>query len=252
MTSTKVKSYTKKDGTKVRGYAVWTKGRRTPLLVDGKLSRTEAVKRALSNQKRGSTEVDKIRRLTNAEQKQADKGTWVRSGRNGEKPGYIGLRGNGPPIGGYKKQDYSNFFSNLIIEFSSGIAEKTNPELWNQAKSQAKAKMGPNHSARLMQLATKIYKSKGGGYKGRKPGLKNKLKKWSDQKWQASDGGNSRRTTGTGKKVVKKYLPKAAWSNLDKKEVSALNRSKSKAEKAGKQFSKAPKKLITKISKYWK
>lgn len=41
-----------------------------------------------------------------------------------------------------KTFDYNDFFSNLIIKFSSGVAEKTNPELWSQAKSQAKASLG--------------------------------------------------------------------------------------------------------------
>ena len=36
-------------------------------------------------------------------------------------------------------------------------AKKANPKLWEQAKAQAKAKMGGKHSARAMQLATQIY-----------------------------------------------------------------------------------------------
>ena len=40
----------------------------------------------------------------------------------------------------------------------SGTATKTNPELWERSKQQAKAKMGGKHSARAMQLAAKIYK----------------------------------------------------------------------------------------------
>jgi hypothetical protein len=40
-------------------------------------------------------------------------------------------------------------------------AKKTKPALWARAKAQAKAKMGGKHSARAMQLATKIYKKAG-------------------------------------------------------------------------------------------
>ena len=69
-------------------------------------------------------------------------------------------------------------------------AKKTNPALWAKAKSQAKARMGGKHSARAMQLAVKIYKKAGGGYRGSKSG-KNKLSKWSKQKWRTSSGKKS-------------------------------------------------------------
>ena len=59
-------------------------------------------------------------------------------------------------------------------------AKKTNPALWARAKAQAKARMGGKHSARAMQLAVKIYKKAGGGYRGSKSS-KNKLSKWSKQ-----------------------------------------------------------------------
>ena len=55
-------------------------------------------------------------------------------------------------------------------------AKKTNPALWARAKAQAKARMGGKHSARAMQLAVKIYKKAGGGYRGSKSS-KNKLSK---------------------------------------------------------------------------
>ena len=48
------------------------------------------------------------------------------------------------------------------------VAKKTKPALWARAKAQAKARMGGKHSARAMQLATKIYKKAGGGYRGSK------------------------------------------------------------------------------------
>ena len=58
-------------------------------------------------------------------------------------------------------------------------AKKTKPALWARAKAQAKAKMGGKHSARAMQLATKIYKKAGGGYRGSKSSSNNS--KWSKQ-----------------------------------------------------------------------
>jgi len=66
----------------------------------------------------------------------------------------------------------------------SGVATKTNPSLWSRCKSEAKSRMGGKHSARAMQLAVKLYKQRGGGYKGKKPTAKtNKMKKWTKQKW---------------------------------------------------------------------
>ena len=72
---------------------------------------------------------------------------------------------------------------------TAGTATKTDPEKWEQAKADAKARMGGKHSARAMQLATKLYKERGGGYSGAKPTAKNNsLKKWGKQKWQWSGG----------------------------------------------------------------
>mgnify|MGYP001282906390 FL=1 len=62
------------------------------------------------------------------------------------------------------------------------IAKKKNPELWEKAKAKARKRMG-GHSARAMQLATKIYKESGGQYDGKKSS-KNKLSKWSKEDWQ--------------------------------------------------------------------
>lgn len=77
--------------------------------------------------------------------------------------------------------------STLIITASKkkpGIANKTNPSLWSRCKSEAKSRMGGKHSARAMQLALKLYKQRGGGFRGPKPTAKtNKMKKWTKQKW---------------------------------------------------------------------
>ena len=68
-------------------------------------------------------------------------------------------------------------------------ATKTDPKKWEQAKEDAKARMGGKHSARAMQLATQLYKKRGGGYSGKKPTAKsNSLKKWTKQKWKWSGG----------------------------------------------------------------
>ena len=122
-------------------------------------------------------------------------------------------------------------------------ATKTNPALWKKAKQQAKAKMGGKHSARAMQLAVKIYKEKGGGYKGAKSS-DNKLAKWTKQEWTTSSGKPSE-----GKR---RYLPKKAWSALSASEKAATNRAKAEGNKAGKQFVSQPKSVAKKVAKYRK
>lgn len=122
-------------------------------------------------------------------------------------------------------------------------AKKTNPSLWEKAKSQAKAKMGGKHSARAMQLAVKIYKEKGGGYSGEKSSS-NSLKKWGDQKWTTSDGSKSE-----GKK---RYLPEKAWKSLTPAEKAATNRAKAAGDAKGKQFVAQPDKVAKKTAKFRK
>ena len=121
------------------------------------------------------------------------------------------------------------------------VAKKTKPALWARAKAQAKARMGGKHSARAMQLATKIYKKAGGGYRGSKSSS-NKLTKWGKQKWQTSSGKKSE-----GKR---RYLPKKAWKALTAKEKSATNAAKARGNKKGKQFVKQPKGIAAKTKRF--
>jgi hypothetical protein len=118
------------------------------------------------------------------------------------------------------------------------VAKKKNPTLWEKAKSQAKAKMGGKHSARAMQLATKIYKDKGGQYAGKKSSA-NSMSKWTKQDWTTSSGKPSE-----GKR---RYLPKKAWSMLSEKEKAATNRAKAEGFKKGEQFVDQPKKIAGKV-----
>ncbi len=127
---------------------------------------------------------------------------------------------------------------------SPGTATKTNPKLWAQAKAEAKRKMGGKHSARAMQLATKIYKKRGGGYRGKKSS-RNKLKKWTRQDWGTSSG---KKSSETGER----YLPKAARKMLSAAEKAAGNRKKRAATAAGKQrakYTKAERKAFLKSTK---
>ena len=98
---------------------------------------------------------------------------------------------------------------NKMKKTAAAVATKRDPDEWEAAKREAKAKMGGKHSARAMQLATQIYKKKGGTYEGKKPSAsKNKLRKWTKQDWQWSGGD----TPGDGGRGV--YLPKRSTAQL--------------------------------------
>lgn len=115
----------------------------------------------------------------------------------------------------------------------SGTAVKTHPKLWEKAKRQAIAKMGGKHSARAMQLAVKLYKKMGGGFKGGKPSAKsNKLAKWSKQDWDYA-----------GKKKKSVYLPKSKRDRLKstpagRRALAAAARKKLAATKRGEQYAR--------------
>jgi hypothetical protein len=102
-TRTKVPSYKRKDGTRVKSFTrekdvrgVWFAGRRTAIVVKAK-DRNAAITKARTKLRRGGSSVSKVRSLTDSELKTAQRGGWVRSGPGGEKPGYGAVRGFGPP-----------------------------------------------------------------------------------------------------------------------------------------------------------
>ena len=125
-----------------------------------------------------------------------------------------------------------------------GVAKKTSPEKWERAKATAKARMGGKHSARAMQLATKIYKDGGGGYEGKKAST-NKLSKWTKEDWGTKSGKNS--TIGA-KATGERYLPKKARESLSDKEYAATSRAKRAGTAKGKQFVAQPAKIAKKTA----
>jgi len=124
-----------------------------------------------------------------------------------------------------------------LIKQAQAVATKRDPAKWEAAKREAKAKMGGKHSARAMQLATQIYKKKGGTYAGKKPPpSSNKLRKWTKQKWKWSGGDKP----GDGGKGV--YLPKRSAEQLSstksgRAKLRHASRVKSEATASGRQFS---------------
>ena len=69
------------------------------------------------------------------------------------------------------------------------------------------------------------------------------LKAWTKQKWRTKSGKPS---TQGPKATGERYLPASAIKSLSSKEYAATTRAKRKAKKAGKQFSKQPKKIAAK------
>lgn len=70
-------------------------------------------------------------------------------------------------------------------------AVRSNPKLWNSVKNEVlSSSRGGNPgqwSARKAQLAVKLYKSRGGRYKGPKSS-RNSLSRWSRQRWTTYSG----------------------------------------------------------------
>lgn len=131
---------------------------------------------------------------------------------------------------------------------SKEVAIKTKPALWERIV--AKVKRGDKGgdkgewSARKAQLAVKLYKEAGGGYKGKKSS-DNSLAKWTKQKWRTKSGAPS---SVTGER----YLPEKAIKALTPKEYAATTRAKRVGTKKGKQFVAQPKSVAKKVAKYRK
>ena len=121
--------------------------------------------------------------------------------------------------------------------------KKSNPALWEKAKSQAKAKMGGKHSARAMQLAVSLYKKMGGKYSG--PKKETSLSKWTKQNWRTK---SVKPSSETGER----YLPEKAIKSLSSSEYAATTRAKREGTKKGKQFVAQPKSIAKKVAKYRK
>jgi len=121
------------------------------------------------------------------------------------------------------------YFTPIHTKTAEAIAVKRDPQKWEQAKQEAKAKMGGKHSARAMQLAVKLYKDKGGTYSGKKPTpANNSMRKWTKQDWQTRPGTPeiAQRSDGS----TSRYLPKKKWDNLSHKQQVATDVKKLNAD----------------------
>ena len=138
--------------------------------------------------------------------------------------------------GEVKKHPHGDYYTPMSKK-AAATATKTNPALWEKSKAEAKARMGGKHSARAMQLATKIYKSKGGGYSGAKPTSgNNSLKKWTKQDWGYS-GKDKPGQGGSGVYLPKKRRDALKSSKQGRKMLASAARKKHKATAQGEQYS---------------
>jgi hypothetical protein len=130
---------------------------------------------------------------------------------------------------------------------------RTNEALWKRVVAQVKAgsKGGDagEWSARKSQLASKLYKEKGGSYTGEKTEAQKSMTKWTQERWNTKSGKPS---TQGPKATGERYLPKKAREALSSKEYAATSRAKREGTKQGKQFVKQPKKIAEKTAKYRK
>ena len=72
------------------------------------------------------------------------------------------------------------------------------------------------------------------------------LKNWTKQKWRTKSGKPS---TQGSKATGERYLPEKAIKSLSAKEYAATTRKKRKDTRAGKQFSKQPKRIASKTKR---
>ena len=73
------------------------------------------------------------------------------------------------------------------------------------------------------------------------------LTKWTKQKWRTKSGKPS---TQGSKATGERYLPEKAIKALSSREYAATSAAKRKATKRGKQFSKQPRKVAKKTSRF--
>jgi hypothetical protein len=127
----------------------------------------------------------------------------------------------------------------------------TNPALRERIKKKvmASGKGGKpgQWSARKAQLVAQEYKKAGGGYSGSKTSKQKSLSKWTKEDWGTKSGKPS---TQGDKATGERYLPKKARAKLSASEYAKTSAKKREDLRKGKQFSKQPKTIAKKTSRY--
>lgn len=125
---------------------------------------------------------------------------------------------------------------------------RTNPELWTRVKAQvtrsSKGGLPGQWSARKAQLSVKLYKDRGGKYRGQKSS-RNSLHQWTVQNWRTKSGLPSLLTG-------ERYLPAKAIKHLSSAEYARTTRKKREGLRRGEQFTKQPRNIARKTRRYRK
>lgn len=101
----------------------------------------------------------------------------------------------------------------------------SNPLLWEHAKREAVRRLGGRHSARAMQLAGRLYREAGGGYRGPRTAPQRSMARWTSERWTTATGEKACRKTPRGVRCDR-YLPAEAWERLSPQEADATRRVK--------------------------
>jgi hypothetical protein len=126
--------------------------------------------------------------------------------------------------------------------------DRTKPELWTRVKAEvtqsSRGGLPGQWSARKAQLAVKLYKDRGGKYRGSKSS-KNSLHQWTIQDWRTKSGLPSLLTG-------ERYLPAKAIKHLSSAEYARTTRKKREGLRKGQQFTKQPRSIARKTRRYRK
>jgi hypothetical protein len=127
----------------------------------------------------------------------------------------------------------------------------TKPELRERIKNRVlagtKGGKAGQWSARKAQIVAQEYKKAGGGYTGAKTSKQKSLSKWTKEEWGTKSGKPS---TQGSKATGERYLPKKAREKLSAAEYAKTSAKKREDLRKGKQFSKQPKSIAKKTSRY--
>ena len=123
---------------------------------------------------------------------------------------------------------------------------KLRERLKNKIMAGSKGGKPGQWSARKAQLLAKEYEAAGGGYKNGITKSQKSLSKWTKEEWGTKSG----KPSVQGKEATgERYLPKRTREKLSAAEYLATSAKKRRDMKAGKQFSKQPKKIAKKTSR---
>ena len=133
-----------------------------------------------------------------------------------------------------------------MAEKSKYTKPKLRERIKNRIMAGSKGGKAGQWSARKAQMLAAAYKKAGGGYRGGKGKKQQSLTKWTKEEWGTQSG----KPSTQGKNATgERYLPKKTREKLSATEYVLTSMKKRRDMKAGKQFSKQPKKIAKKTAR---